>query len=59
MQEITTRLSDKALTGLARLAEQTGLSPEEALASLVDQELTAKTRPRPVRGKVHPFRRRD
>lgn len=58
MREITTSLSEKALAGLERMAKEGGVTPEEALAQMIEQELIAKTRPKPVRGKVQPFRRR-
>jgi hypothetical protein len=58
MREITTSLSARAVDGLERMAKEKGVTPEEALALMVEQELVVKTRPKPCRGKVQPFRRK-
>lgn len=59
MKEITIQLGDRALEALAQLAKEKGISPEEALAIHLEQQLIWKTRPAVNRGTVQPFRRRD
>ncbi|MNN51854.1 hypothetical protein D3C81_1665150 [compost metagenome] len=59
MAHISTTLSPKAYEGLVRLAEEKGLTPEEALAEFLEQQLAKKTKPNNTRGTVQPFRRRD
>lgn len=59
MAHISTTISPKAYEGLARLAKEKGLTPEEALAEFLEQQLARKTKPNNTRGTVQPFRRRD
>lgn len=59
MAHISTTLSPKAYECLVRLAEEKGVTPEEALADFLEQQLARKTRPNNTSGTVQPFRRRD
>lgn len=59
MPDITTSLSERAYRGLERLAREMGLTPDQALAKFLDQQLAKKTKPNATRGTVQPFRRKD
>lgn len=57
-EEVGMQLSEADHQKLEAIAAQRGISANELAAELLKQELAQRTRPRPARGVVQPFRRR-
>jgi uncharacterized protein involved in type VI secretion and phage assembly len=57
-EEIGVHLCESYRERLDALAAKRGITPNAMAAELARQELALRTRPKPVRGTVQPFRRR-
>ncbi len=57
-QEVGMQLSEVDQKKLEAIAAKRGISANQLAAELLKQELAQRTRPRPTRGTVQPFRRK-